>query len=123
MVAKRNEWGILRQSRRLLWTSSDLRHKRASEAILGRPSRGRWLRRARKLHLVACTRYTGSGHAQPEPERSADDWLGNAIFDQRHPFVLSGVYVAPYGFTVGGLATVTNQLPARELQFSAQIEF
>jgi hypothetical protein len=36
---------------------------------------------------------------------------GNAIFDQRHRFVLSGVSVAPWGFHVGGVATVASGLP------------
>jgi Carboxypeptidase regulatory-like domain len=37
--------------------------------------------------------------------------LGNAIFDQRHRVVLSGVYTAPFGFTVGGIATLATGLP------------
>ena len=36
---------------------------------------------------------------------------GNAIFDQRNRFVLSGVYAAPLGFTVGGIATMAGGLP------------
>ena len=36
---------------------------------------------------------------------------GNAIFDQRQRFVLSGVYVAPCGFTSGGVATLASGLP------------
>ncbi len=36
---------------------------------------------------------------------------GNAIFDQRHRFVLSGVYAAPLGFIAGGIATVASGLP------------
>jgi hypothetical protein len=36
---------------------------------------------------------------------------GNAIFDQRQRFVLSGVYVAPYGIHVGGVATLASGLP------------
>ncbi len=37
--------------------------------------------------------------------------LGNAIFDQRHRVVLSGVYAAPFGFTAGGIATLAGGLP------------
>lgn len=37
--------------------------------------------------------------------------LGNAIFDQRHRFLLSGVYAAPFGFTAGGVATLASGLP------------
>jgi Carboxypeptidase regulatory-like domain len=36
---------------------------------------------------------------------------GNAIFDQRHRVVLSGVYAAPFGFTTGGIATLASSLP------------
>jgi hypothetical protein len=36
---------------------------------------------------------------------------GNAIFDQRHRFVLSGILQAPFGFTVGGVATVASGIP------------
>ncbi|MGA2118021.1 MAG: TonB-dependent receptor [Bryobacteraceae bacterium] len=36
---------------------------------------------------------------------------GNAIFDQRQRFVLSGVYIAPYGIHVGGIATLASGLP------------
>jgi hypothetical protein len=35
----------------------------------------------------------------------------NAIFDQRHRFVLSGVYLAPLGIRFGGLATMASGLP------------
>ncbi len=37
--------------------------------------------------------------------------LGNAIFDQRHRLVFSGVYAAPFGFTTGGVATLASGLP------------
>jgi hypothetical protein len=37
--------------------------------------------------------------------------LGNAIFDQRNRFVLSGVYAAPFGITTGGVATLAGGLP------------
>ena len=36
---------------------------------------------------------------------------GNAIFDQRHRFVLSGVYVAPLKIDFGGVATLASGLP------------
>jgi Carboxypeptidase regulatory-like domain len=36
---------------------------------------------------------------------------GNAIFDQRHRFVLSGTYSAPWGFHLGGFATLASGLP------------
>jgi hypothetical protein len=36
---------------------------------------------------------------------------GNAIFDQRNRLVLSGVYAGPWGFTMGGLATMAGGLP------------
>jgi hypothetical protein len=36
---------------------------------------------------------------------------GNAIFDQRHRFVLSGVYVAPLKVSFGGVATLASGLP------------
>ncbi len=35
----------------------------------------------------------------------------NAIFDQRHRFVLSGVWVAPLKMSMGGVATVASGLP------------
>jgi len=36
---------------------------------------------------------------------------GNAIFDQRHRFVLSGIYHAPFGFHLGGVTTLASGLP------------
>ncbi|MGP8244547.1 MAG: carboxypeptidase regulatory-like domain-containing protein [Bryobacteraceae bacterium] len=36
---------------------------------------------------------------------------GNAIFDQRQRFVLSGVYAALYGIHLGGVATLASGLP------------
>ena len=36
---------------------------------------------------------------------------GDAIFDQRHRFVLSGFYVAPLHITVGGVGTLASGLP------------
>jgi hypothetical protein len=37
--------------------------------------------------------------------------VGNAIFDQRHRFVLSGVYVAPLKIRFGGVTTLASGLP------------
>ncbi|HEY7095835.1 MAG TPA: TonB-dependent receptor [Terriglobales bacterium] len=37
--------------------------------------------------------------------------LGNAIFDQRHRFVVSGVYVFPLKISFGGVATFASGLP------------
>ena len=36
---------------------------------------------------------------------------GNAIFDQRHRFVLSGVYILPLKINFGGVATLASGLP------------
>ena len=36
---------------------------------------------------------------------------GNAIFDHRHRFVLSGVYVGPLAITMGAVATLASGLP------------
>jgi len=46
-----------------------------------------------------------------DPLKTGAEELGNAIFDQRHRFVLSGVYAAPFGITMGGIATLTSGLP------------
>lgn len=37
--------------------------------------------------------------------------VGDAIFDQRHRFVLSGVYTAPFAIRLGGVATLASALP------------
>jgi Carboxypeptidase regulatory-like domain/TonB dependent receptor len=36
---------------------------------------------------------------------------GNAIYDQRHRLVLSGVYIAPLAIHIGGVATMASGLP------------
>ena len=36
---------------------------------------------------------------------------GNAIFDQRHRFVLSGVYHLPFKINFGGVMTLASGLP------------
>lgn len=46
-----------------------------------------------------------------DPRRTGQRELGNAIFDQRHRVVLSGVYAAPLGITAGGIATLASGLP------------
>jgi hypothetical protein len=37
--------------------------------------------------------------------------VGNAIYDQRNRFVLSGIYTAPFSFRVGGVGTLASGLP------------
>jgi hypothetical protein len=37
--------------------------------------------------------------------------IGNAIFDQRHRFVLSGEYVAPFKIHIGGVASLATGVP------------
>jgi len=46
-----------------------------------------------------------------DPNFIGQQEVGNAIFDQRHRFVLSGTYSAPLGFHVGGVATLASGLP------------
>jgi len=46
-----------------------------------------------------------------DPLKTGAEELGNAIFDQRQRFVLSGVYDAPFGITAGGIATLASGLP------------
>jgi hypothetical protein len=46
-----------------------------------------------------------------DPRMTGEAEMGNAIFDQRQRLVLSGVYVAPLGFTMGGIATMAGGLP------------
>ena len=36
---------------------------------------------------------------------------GNAIFDQKNRFVLSGLYTAPFSFRLGGVGTLASGLP------------
>lgn len=45
------------------------------------------------------------------PRMTGEAELGNAIFDQRHRLVVSGVYAAPFGITTGGIATLASGLP------------
>jgi hypothetical protein len=46
-----------------------------------------------------------------DPLQTGEAELGNAIFDQRHRFVLSGIYMAPLGFELGGIASLASGLP------------
>jgi Carboxypeptidase regulatory-like domain/TonB dependent receptor len=46
-----------------------------------------------------------------DPNFTGKAEYGNAIFDQRNRFVLSGVYAAPYKISVGGVATLASGLP------------
>lgn len=46
-----------------------------------------------------------------DPRMTGEAEKGNAIFDQRQRFVLSGVYAARFGFTAGGVATLASGLP------------
>ncbi len=46
-----------------------------------------------------------------DPNFTGQAEKGNAIYDQRHRFVLSGTYGAPLGFNLGGVATVASGLP------------
>jgi len=51
------------------------------------------------------------GQNPNDPNFTGKQEEGNAIFDQRHRFVLSGTYHAPIGFDFGGIATLTSGLP------------
>ncbi len=46
-----------------------------------------------------------------DPNFTGQAEVGNAIFDQRHRFVLSGTYVAPLKIRIGGIATLATGLP------------
>jgi hypothetical protein len=46
-----------------------------------------------------------------DPNFTGQEEKGNAIFDQRHRFVLSGTFQAPFGFNFGGIATLASGLP------------
>ena len=51
------------------------------------------------------------GQNPNDPNVTGHAEYGNAIFDQRHRFVLSGFYVAPFKITLGGIATLASGLP------------
>jgi outer membrane receptor protein involved in Fe transport len=46
-----------------------------------------------------------------DPNFTGPEEKGNAIFDQRHRFVLSGTFYAPFGLRLGGVATLASSLP------------
>ena len=51
------------------------------------------------------------GQNPNDPNNTGAVEYGNAIFDQRHRFVLSGYYVGPLKITFGGVATLASGLP------------
>jgi hypothetical protein len=51
------------------------------------------------------------GQNPNDPNFTGRQEWGNAIFDQRHRFVLSGIYAAPFKFRVGGIASLASGLP------------
>ncbi|MGE5111233.1 MAG: TonB-dependent receptor [Acidobacteriaceae bacterium] len=51
------------------------------------------------------------GQNPNDPNFTGAEEKASAIFDQRHRFVLSGTYSAPWGFNVGGIATLASALP------------
>ncbi|HET7100778.1 MAG TPA: hypothetical protein VFJ52_06480, partial [Terriglobia bacterium] len=51
------------------------------------------------------------GQNPNDPNFTGDAEKGNAIFDQRHRFVLSGLYTGPWKIRLGGIATLASGLP------------
>lgn len=51
------------------------------------------------------------GQNPNDPNLTGYQEYGDAIFDQRHRFVLSGVYNAPFKINIGGIATLATGLP------------
>lgn len=51
------------------------------------------------------------GQNPNDPNVTGHAEYGNAIFDQRHRFVLSGFYAAPLKIRIGGIATLASGLP------------
>ena len=51
------------------------------------------------------------GQNPNDPNFTGAQEKGNAIFDQRHRFVLSGTFNAPFGFNIGGVTTLASGLP------------
>lgn len=51
------------------------------------------------------------GQNPNDPNFTGRQEIGNAIFDQRHRFVVSGFYRAPFEITVGGIGTLGSGLP------------
>ncbi|MGH9733384.1 MAG: hypothetical protein ACRD8A_02180, partial [Candidatus Acidiferrales bacterium] len=51
------------------------------------------------------------GQNPNDPNFTGREEIGDAIYDQRNRFVLSGVYAAPFQFHIGGVATLGSGLP------------
>lgn len=51
------------------------------------------------------------GQNPNDPNFINEQEIGNAIFDQRHRFVLSGTFHAPFGLDAGGITTLASGLP------------
>jgi len=51
------------------------------------------------------------GQNPNDPRLTGAAEVGDAIYDQRHRFVLSGVYTAPFFIRVGGVGTMASSLP------------
>jgi len=51
------------------------------------------------------------GQNPNDPRVAGAAEAGNAIFDQRNRFVLSGIYTAPFSFRLGGVGTMASGLP------------
>ncbi len=52
-----------------------------------------------------------TGQNPNDPLQTGWQEIGNAIFDQRHRFVLSGIYTAPFKIHIGGVASLASGLP------------
>lgn len=51
------------------------------------------------------------GQNPNDPNFTGREEIGDAIYDQRNRFVLSGVYAAPFQIQIGGVATLGSGLP------------
>jgi hypothetical protein len=51
------------------------------------------------------------GQNPNDPNFAGRQEYGNAIYDQRHRFVFSGIYAAPFKFKLGGITTLASGLP------------
>jgi hypothetical protein len=51
------------------------------------------------------------GQNPNDPRMTGAAEIGDAIYDQRHRFVLSGIYTAPFSIRLGGVATMASSLP------------
>lgn len=51
------------------------------------------------------------GQNPNDPNFTGKAEYGDAIYDQRNRFVVSGTYAAPYRFVLGGVVTLTSRLP------------